>query len=175
MPVIPEVKNVMDELISRVVLSEIYLDTFHPNAHPLYAPLGYQEVSKKRVREANDIFFSNKRSRSDSMDTNYDLDEEKKLEDVISIDDEVVYSDEKDGSFFWTDDTEKYWGSQISCPLHIHPLKNVVSEQEFDLWKEEEVEYFRPFKKFIKSNKYMDEIITIFDDGRIMFTNSYTL
>ena len=175
MAVIPEVRNVMNELISRVVLSETYFDTFHPDAHPLYAPLGYQEVNKKRVREANDIFFSNKRSRSDSMDTNYDMDEdeEKKLEDVISIDDEVVYSDEKDGSFFWTDDTEKCRGSQISCPLH--PLKNVVSEQEFDLWKEEEVEYLRPFKKFIKSKENMDEIITIFDNGRIMFTNSYTL
>ena len=103
MAVIPEIRNVMNELISRVVLSETYFDTFHPDAHPLYAPLGYQEVNKKRVREANDDFFSNKRSRSDSMETNYDIDEdeERKLEEITKqIDDEVIYSNEIDEAFY---------------------------------------------------------------------------
>ena len=97
MPVIHEVRNIVEELVKRLVLSETYNNTFHPDAHPLYAPLGYQEERKKRVREANDIFFKNKRVRSDSMDTNYNTysDHEDQLEDVVKqIEDEIIYSED---------------------------------------------------------------------------------
>ena len=97
MPVIHEVRNIVEELVKRVVLSETYNDTFHPDAHPLYAPLGYQKERRKRVREANEEFFKNKRVRSDSMDTNYNTysDHEEQMEDVVNqIEDEIVYSED---------------------------------------------------------------------------------
>jgi hypothetical protein len=95
MPTIHEVKNIVEELVKRVVLSETYYVTFHPDAHPLYAPLGYQEERKKRVRETNDEFLKNKRVRSDSMDTNYNTYSENQMEDVVKqIEDEIVYSDD---------------------------------------------------------------------------------
>ena len=200
MPVIQEIRDVMDELIKRVILSEsICTDTMHPEFNPLTSPLSMQP-SKKRLREINEEYFSNKRSRSDSMDTNYDLDsdtEEKEL-DLINFEDRynqtVFYSEMDDGKWMKSS-TDKWRGSpfvdECSPPLcdfeyqkkqnviEKHPLEGIVHEKHFDLWEEEKAAFWRPFRTFIKSNydmpSSMNEVINVFEDGRVMFTNKYVM
>lgn len=195
MPVIHEVRNIVEELVKRVVLSETYNDTFHPDAHPLYAPLGYQEERKKRVREANDEFFKKKRVRSDSMDTNYNTysDHEDQMEDVVNqIEDEIVYSDDvltgdemkkMEDEIIYSEDVlphdiymkvdtfeyqKKYKGG--------HPLEGIIPQKEIHLWQDESDEW-SPFKRFMKPSKTknMEDLIYVYDDGRVMFTSTYVL
>lgn len=205
MPVIQEIKNVVEELVKRVVLSETYNETFHPDAHPLYAPLGYQEKMKKRVREANDIFFKNKRVRSDSMDTNYNSysDHEDQLEDVVKqIEDEIVYSEDVltgDEVIYSEDEVhemeamkDKIIYSEDVKPHDIyinvdtfeyqkktkgaHPLEGIIPQKEIHLWEDESSEW-SPFKRFMKPSKTknMEDLIYVYDDGRVMFTSTYVL
>ena len=225
MPVIQEIRDVMDELIKRVILSEtICTDTVHPDFNPLTSPLSIQP-SKKRLREINEEYFSNKRSRTDSMDTTYDPDsdtEEKEL-DLVNFEDgynqngTVFYSELEDGKWMKSS-TEKWRGSPFvddcsppsklfenyevyplqSVDIHKeindmgftdlendivinekHPLEGIVNERHFNLWEEEKPLFWRPFRTFIKSNddmpSSMNEVINVFEDGRVMFTNKYVM
>lgn len=70
-----EIQSIVNELVDRIVLSETFPYTFHPDHHPLIKPLG------KRSRE--DEEQPNKRQRTDSMDTQYDPDE--MTEDMLPL------------------------------------------------------------------------------------------
>lgn len=61
-----EITCIVDELIDRVVLAETFIYDFHPDYHPLIKPLGQRKENNTA---------SNKRKRSESMETQFDPDE----------------------------------------------------------------------------------------------------
>ena len=133
----------------------------HPEFNPLTSPLSMQP-SKKRLREINEEYFSNKRSRSDSMDTNYDLDsdtEEKelelmKLQDGYNQDGTVFYTELNDGTFIESS-TEKWRGSP---PLKLYPLEygdtDVVKQIESEIVYSDDVLKQHPLEGIVHEKHF---------------------
>ena len=58
-----EVKEVMNEIINRIILDQDCFIEFHPDFDPLKTALSIQP-SKKRLREINDEYFNPKKHKS---------------------------------------------------------------------------------------------------------------
>ena len=179
MPVIPEVKSIVSELVNRIVLSETFAYDFHPDFEPLTAPLGYQENQRKRVREANEVFNSLKHQRTSSMETLYDMDENEEdmlesLEDYNNMPEGVFCeklpeTNEKHFIF------ENHFTSGSPTGIDAHPLSAYMSAEEISSWKQKDIPDYLPFKMWEKQSPehhLVVDTISIFNDGTASFGQS---
>ena len=55
-----DIKNILDEIVDRVVLAENFHDDFHPDHHPLYEPLGKKRKFSNQDRLVKKRKYSQK-------------------------------------------------------------------------------------------------------------------
>ena len=73
-----DIKNILDEIVDRVVLAENFHDDFHPDHHPLYEPLGKKRkfsdqarLVKKRKYSQKVLFNKKKSIQEGQKDVSY--------------------------------------------------------------------------------------------------------